>query len=138
MKTIFFRLTAIVCVLLFSGCSNGDDNLSFDYPLETLYGTWDGVALRTSSDDDWIYIPQYVDSKFEFGVKFNSDKTYYGFGYFGYGNGTYTARGKRITTYVDGKEYLYYDVKLLTSTEAEAIMRETGSDSTIGIKLKKR
>lgn len=137
MKTKIFALLALICAFTFSSCSKDNDNLSFNYPLETLYGTWDGVALRTD-ETGWMDITKYPYTKFKFGIKFNSDKSYYGFGYFGDGSGTYTAIGKRITTYIDGKEYLYYEIKSLSSTEAEATMRKAGSNSYIEMKLVKR
>lgn len=138
MKTKIFALLALICAFTFTSCSKDDDNSSFDYSLETLYGTWDGIAIKTTTESNWMDITKYPYTKFEFGIKFNKDNTYYGFGYFGNGSGTYTAIGKRITTYIDGEEYLYYDVRLLSSTEAEATMRKKGSDSYIDIKLRKR
>lgn len=138
MRTKIFALLALICAFTFLGCSKDDDNSDFDYPLENLYGTWYGVAIRTSSSSDWMDITKDPYTRFEFGIKFNRDNTYYGFGYFGNGSGTYTAIGKRITTYVDGKEYLYYEIKQLSSTTSEATMRESGSDSYIDMRLEKR
>lgn len=69
---------------------------------------------------------------------FNADGTYYGSGEFGTGSGTYTAIGKTITTFVSGQEYLKYDVVSLTGTTAELVMSETGSTSTIKIKVAKQ
>lgn len=138
MKTKIFTLLALIGALIFTSCSKDDNELNFDYPLETLYGTWDGIAIKITTESNWMDITKYPYTKFEFGIKFNKDNTYYGFGYFGNGSGTYTAIGKRITTYIDGEEYLFYDIKSLTGTTAEATMRESGSESYIEMKLVKR
>lgn len=137
MKTKKLALLAFICAFTLLSCSKDDNNSNFDYPLETLYGTWDGVALRTSKTD-WIDITKYPYTKYEFGITFNKDNTYYGFGYFGNGSGTYTAIGKKITTYVDGKEYLFYDIKKLEARTTEVTMRESGTDSYMDMRLVKR
>lgn len=126
-------LTAIF--LTFSSCSNDDDD-EFDFPMETLYGTWEGISINT--DGSWTDITQYPFTEFAFSIKFNSDGTYTGRGYFGNGSGTYTAKGKTIITYVNGKEYFRYEVKSLSGNIAELSMTVDGSKDAIDIKVRKK
>ena len=51
-------------------------------------GTWDGIAVKTNSG--WIDITSYYYRDYQFSITFHEDGTYYGTGYFGTGNGTYT------------------------------------------------
>ena len=69
-------------------------------------------------------------------AKFNQDGTYVGRGYFGNGYGTYDISGKTITCYVDGHEYVRYDiVELMSNTCTLKMMM--GGDS-MDIKCEKR
>lgn len=119
----------------FTSCSS-DDEPDFDYPLETLYGTWEGTGIYI--DGKWIDVTDYWYSKFAFSITFNSDGTYYGKGYFGTGSGTYKTSGKTIRTYVNGEPYNVYMVKSLSGTTAELSMGVEGSDETIDIRVKKK
>ena len=83
-------------------------------------------------------ITEYPYTKFAFSIKFNSDGTYSGRGYFGNGSGTYTAKGKTIITYVNGKEYLRYEVKSLSNNIAELSMTVDGSGETLEVKAMKK
>lgn len=122
-----------VMFLMFSGCSSDGDD--FDYPMDTLYGSWEGVSINLN--EGWVNITEYPYTRFAFSIRFNSDGTYSGRGYFGNGSGTYTAKGKTIITYVNGKEYLRYEVKSLSNNIAELSMTVDGSGENLEIKAKK-
>lgn len=138
-----FLLTAIAIVgvvLAFSGCSNDDEPQNgFDFPLETLYGTW-RVTHVEQKDGTMFDITTYAAERV---IKptyatFNADGTYSGRGYFGNGSGTYKTKGKTITCFVDGTEYLKYDVLSLSGTQCELKMYESGSTSSTKIRCKKQ
>lgn len=126
----------LLCIVSVSFSSCSKDDSSFDYPMETLYGTWDGTAIGI--DGQWIDITNYWYKEFEFSITFAEKGKYYADGYFGYGSGTYEASGKTIKTYVDGEYYRTYTIKSLTDNNAEVIMSVEGSEQTIGLKVKKR
>lgn len=86
--------------------------------MDTLCGTWEGIAVKT--DSGWIDITGSAFSRFQFFITFHSDGTYYGKGYFGTGGGTYKAFGKTIETYVDGE--LYYTSYIPASIHNEAML----------------
>lgn len=134
MKTKILLLFVLLCTTVLSSCKK-DEEPTFDYPLETLCGIWDGSEILF--DDGWVDITKYPYTKFEFSIRFNSDGTYYGSGYFGNGSGTYKAIGKTIITYIDGEEYAKYTVKSLTSNQCELTM-DMGGTSTLDIRVKKK
>lgn len=135
MKKFFSMMLLFTAMFLtFSACSNDEDD--FDYPMDTLYGTWEGIAMN--HEGNWVDITEYPYTKLAFTIKFNSDGTYTGKGYFGNGSGTYTAKGKTIITYVNGKEYLRYDIKSLTNNVAELSMTVDGSGESIIVKVRKK
>lgn len=134
MKTKILLILVLLCTTIFSSCKK-DEESTFDYPLETLYGIWDGAEIL--SDDGWVDITKYPYTKFKFSIRFNSDNTYYGSGYFGNGSGTYKAIGKTITTYIDGEEYARYTIKSLTNNQCEATM-DMGGTTTLDIRVKKK
>lgn len=138
-----FLLTTVVLVglvMAFSACSKDDEPQNgFDYSLETLYGTWrvthveqkDGSMFDvTTSVAETFFKPTYA--------TFNADGTYSGRGYFGNGSGTYKAQGKTISCFIDGTEYLKYDVLSLSGTQCELKMYQSGSSSFIKIRCKKQ
>lgn len=133
-KFLSMTLLFTAMFLTLSSCSKDDDD--FDYPMDTLYGTWEGISINI--DGSWTDITEYPFTKFAFSIKFNSDGTYTGKGYFGNGSGTYTAKGKTIITYVDGKEYLRYDIKSLTNNVAELSMTVEGSGESLIVKVRKK
>ncbi|MDR2009949.1 MAG: lipocalin family protein [Bacteroidales bacterium] len=133
-----FSMLMLVSVILFSGCSDDDDN-GFDYDVNLLIGKWrvthveqkDGSYFDvTSSIAESVFEPTYA--------TFNSNGTYSGSGEFGNGSGTYTAVGKTIITKVGGDEYLRYDVLALSGNECELKMYEKGDDASLKIKCKKQ
>lgn len=127
-------------VVALSGCSKDDEpSNAFDYPMETLYGTWrvthieqkNGSMLDvTTPIAERVFEPTYA--------TFNADGTYSGRGAFGDGSGTYKAKGKTISCFVDGQEYLKYDVISLVGTQCELKMYQSGSSSSIKIRCKKQ
>jgi hypothetical protein len=130
MKKYLFAL--LVCVMAFAGCSKDDETPKFNYDLETLYGTWrvteiqqkDGSFLDvTTSVAEMVFEPTYA--------TFNENGTYSGRGEFGTGSGTYKAEGNTIYTYVEGVEYLRYEVKSLSGEKCHLVMKEQGSSSTL-------
>lgn len=136
MKKLFsLILLCTACMFIFSSCSK-EDGEDFDYPMETLYGTWEGTDMKVK--DTWIDLTNILYSKFSFSITFHSDGTYYGKGYFGNGDGTYKAIGNMIYTYVDGEEYYSYKIKSLDNNKAELLMGVTGSDDWIEIKVEKK
>ena len=112
---------------------------AFDYPMETLYGKWEGTDVKTSNG--WVNIESSYFSDLQFSITFYEDGSYYGRGYFGNGAGTYTASGKTIITYVNGNEYYRYDVISLTNNVGHLRMYHQGETmaetSEIEIKVKK-
>ena len=136
MKT---KLLALMLLMAFpfivSSCSKDDSN-DFNYPMETLYGTWEGIGIYY--DGEWIDPTSnqlYEDLKFS--ITFYKDGKYYGKGFFGTGNGTYKTKGNTITTYVDGKIYLTYEVKSFNTTNAEVTMFDNSGDS-MQLRLRKK
>lgn len=138
MKKLLFALALLP--LLITGCSSDDDNLKVDFDQNLIYGEWRLTHLKTSSDDTYLDITTPAGEKaFEpTYITFKSGGKYSGKGYFGWGSGTFKANGKTIVTYIDGEEFLRYDVLSLTERNAEFIMHQAGSDSTIKGKLRKQ
>ena len=137
-KFIFACIACFIAGIAIVGCSK-DNSSKFDYDLDLLYGTWrithvmqsNGHYLNvTSSLAESVFEPTYA--------TFNPDGTYSGRGEFGNGFGTYTTAGRTITTYVDGEEYLKYDVLSLNGSEAELEVYQTGSEGAIKIKVAKQ
>lgn len=119
MRKIFLVFCVIASTLLV-GCSKD----SFDYPMEYIYGTWNGTEVHT--DSGWINITSSYYERFHFSISFFSDGSYKGSGAFGNGTGTYTAKGSTITTFVDGKEFYKYDVISCDGENAELRMYHEG------------
>lgn len=126
MKKIFLLMT--VCLIALSGCSK-DEDTKFNYDIKTLYGTWQITHVDTKGGSDfspWILATTTA--------TFNSDGTYSGSGYFGNGTGTYKAKGKTVTCYVEGKEYIKYDIISLESTLCTLKMYDETAAVTIKCK----
>lgn len=137
MKTKILLIISIFSILFLSSCKK-EDSSQFDYPMETLYGTWSGTDIYLEESSQWVDITRYPFTQFAFSAKFNVDGTYYGSGYFGNGSGTYKAIGNTINTYIDGEEFARYVIQSLTGTVGEATMYMGSSKSGIRIKLKKK
>lgn len=131
---MFLLATVVITAMSFISCSNDDDD-KFNYPMETLYGTWEGTEIKVG--DTTIDLTSFwTPSKYQFKTTFKSDGTYYGQGYFGTDSGTYKATGDMIYTYVDGQEYAKYKVLSLTNNEATLLMTTPGGE-TAQIKVRK-
>lgn len=52
-----------------TGCSK-DDEENFDYPMETLYGTWEGTGIYMESNNKWIDPSNWMYSEFQFSITF--------------------------------------------------------------------
>lgn len=135
-KTILSMLLAVMTVGLsavFTSCSSDDDENKFDYPMETVYGTWETTAVK-QKNGDWLDLTSWVWAEYRAKATFYSDGTYTGSGALGNGSGTYTVAGNTIVTYVNGKEYTRYVVSYISSDGTE--MQGTMSDKTSSIEFK--
>lgn len=135
---IFTTLLTVVLITCLTSCTSDNDNDEFVYPIEKLYGTWRISHYKLSENGTYVMWP-----KQETTATFYSNGTYSGKGYFGNGSGTYIAKGKTITTYVDWKVYLVYDVLSLVSYSQsnqiiELKMSKPGADEVLWIKCVKR
>lgn len=126
-------LMAAVFSISITSCSKDDDDNDFNYPKESLYGTWKISQVKMSESGSYTNWPMK-----ETIAKFNADGSYSGSGYFGDGSGTYTAKGNTITTYVNGKVYIVYTVLSLSGSTAELKMTMSGSDEALWIKCVKK
>lgn len=131
MKRLFTILVFTVTTLFLS-CNRNE----FDYPMDTIYGTWEGIELGV--DGNWIDLTDSFFSEFRFSITFYEDGTYYGRGYFGTGSGTYRAKDDIIYTYVDDKPYRNYRVLSLNNNRAELEMFVDGAEGTINLKVEKQ
>jgi heat shock protein HslJ len=120
MKKLLFLTLALS--LLLTGCSKDDDNGigQFDYDTEILFGTWEFTHV--------MGMPWKWETT---SATFYSNGTYYGRGYFGTGSGTYKLSGSRITCYVDGEKFMWYDVISLDDTEATLIASDNSGSITV-------
>lgn len=135
MRHIIRTLAALLVAVLGTTSCQKESGWNFDYPQETLCGgTWNGIAVYT--DNHWVDITSPMFSNLQFSIRFNTDGTYYGRGYFGNGSGTYKASGKTITTYIDGELFYTYTVKTMTGNEAELTM-VSAKGSSIDIRVRK-
>lgn len=115
-KLTFMMLLAAFFTLCVTSCSKDDDD-SFAYPMEQLYGKWKAVEIKV--DGKWYDVTKYPYTRFGMDITFYENGKFYGSGYLGNGSGTYTVSGKTITTYVSGKEYAVYTVNSLSGNEAD-------------------
>ena len=132
-KLTSMMLLAAFFTLCVTSCSKDDDD-SFDYPMEQLYGKWKAVEIKV--DGRWYDVTKYPYTRFGMDITFYENGKFYGSGYLGNGSGTYTVSGKTITTYVSGKEYAVYTVNSLNGNEADLTLR-MGSE-TLQMKAKKQ
>ena len=132
-KLTIMMLLAAFFTLCVTSCSK-DDDASFAYPMEQLYGKWKAVEIKV--DGKWYDVTKYPYTRFGMDITFYENGKFYGSGYLGNGSGTYTVSGKTITTYVSGKEYAVYTVNSLSGNEADLTLR-MGSE-TLQMKAKKQ
>ena len=132
-KLSIMMLLAAFFTLCVTSCSKDDDD-SFAYPMEQLYGKWKAVEIKV--DGKWYDVNKFPYTRFGMDITFYENGKFYGSGYLGNGSGTYTVSGKTITTYVSGKEYAVYTVNSLNGNEADLTLR-MGSE-TLQMKAKKQ
>ena len=128
-KYLFILLTLVVASFAFVSCSSDDDD--DNQYTSAIVGTWKLTEVRMSETGSYITWPFKTTY-----ASFDSDGTYYGYGYFGTGSGTWSLKGNTIKTYVDGKLYVSYDILSVTSTDAE--LKMTADDASLWIKCKKQ
>lgn len=128
-KFLFILLTLVVTSFAFVSCSSDDDD--DNQYTSAIVGTWKLTEVRMSETGSYITWPFKTTY-----ASFDSDGTYYGYGYFGTGSGTWSLKGNTIKTYVDGKLYVSYDILSVTSTDAE--LKMTADDASLWIKCKKQ
>ncbi|MCQ2113513.1 MAG: lipocalin family protein [Bacteroidaceae bacterium] len=131
MKKLFYFTTLLLFSVVFVSCSNDDDNEP-TYTEAQVVGNWRITEVKVSEGDS--YTPWLFE---ETGAVFMEGGDYLGYGYFGSGIGTWNLSGKVITTYVDGKTYLYYEILNISNNTCELKMGEPGTDSKIWIRCKK-
>ena len=51
-KFLSMTLLLTAMFLTFSACSSDDDD--FDYPMDTLYGSWEGISINVNGG--WVNI----------------------------------------------------------------------------------
>lgn len=125
-KHLFLLLALVVTSFAFVSCSDDDDN---QYN-SSIIGTWKVTEVKTSQSGSYIAWPFKTTY-----ASFKSDGTYYGSGYFGNGNGTWSIKGNTVDTYVGCELYASYEIISVTPTTAELKM-SMGGDA-IWIKCKK-
>ena len=130
MKSFFkfwtFALIAIVSLSFVSCSDDSDSPYSSD-----IVGTWKLTEVKTSQSGSYISWP--FEATY---ASFNSDGTYYGRGYFGYGSGTWKAKGNKVSTYVDDELFITYEILSVSGNNAELKMIIDGE--AIWIKCKKQ
>lgn len=131
MKKILFMLFAVLLsAMTVVSCSKDDSDKIENAIDDEIVGTWKLTDVKTSetgSYSTWPYAETYA--------SFKSDGTYYGSGWFGTGKGTWTKKGKIISTFVDGQLYFTYEVISISSSYAE--LKMSIEDTTLWIKCKK-
>ena len=132
-KLTIMMLLAAFFTLCVTSCSKDDDD-SFAYPMEQLYGKWKAVEIKV--DGKWYDVTKYPYTRFGMDITFYENGKFYGSGYLGNGSGTYSVSGITITTYVSDKEYAVYTVNSLNGNEADLTLR-MGSE-TLQMKAKKQ
>lgn len=131
----FLILLYVAIVLSFSSCSDDEDKDVSYYPMEILYGTWEGTEIYR--DGRWIDLSNWQYKDLVFSIKFNRNKTYSVKGFFGNGSGTYKVVRNEITIYVRGEIYLKYYFTLLSSYNEAQIVISYNDGGTIILKIKK-
>ena len=104
-KTLFLLIT--ILTISFIGCSDDDSEYK-----DAIIGTWELTQI-----EGWTSIPRRTYATF------NSDGTYNGRGYFGNGSGTYKISGNTIICYIEGEEYVRYDIIELNSNSCTLNMK---------------
>ena len=127
-KFLFILITLMVTHLIFTSCNKDDDD---SLSKSEIVGTWRLTDVKTSESGSYISWPFRTTY-----ASFKADGSYYGSGYFGTGNGTWSKKGNTVNTYVDDQLYASYEIIFVSSTNAE--MKMTMNGSSIWIKCKKK
>lgn len=129
MKKLFFFL---MLPLFFVACSSDDDN-NDDNDIKTqIIGKWNITHIDMGTGIGYVEIPAEMAGTY---ATFSSDGKFFGTGYYGNGEGTYTISGKTIKCYVDGELFVTYDIISLTPPTAELKMSQ--GIGSIKVKCKK-
>ncbi|MCD8313517.1 MAG: lipocalin family protein [Bacteroidales bacterium] len=130
MKKALLAIAAVACVAL-AGCTK--DETASPYA-DDIIGTWSFTEVQINGS--WINITSPLYAKYQTSATFYSDGTYYGTGYFGTGYGTYKLKNDILVCYVDGDEYMRYQILSLSNGFAEMIM--TMGSSSMNIRCTKQ
>lgn len=134
-KLLFITISLLGVLSVLSGCSNSDIDGNFDYPLEKLYGKWKVTHVERENGSMIDITALNITPTY---ATFSKDGTYYGSGYFGNGSGTYKTKGKTIICYIDGIEYLKYDVLSFSGNQCELKMYAKDNSKSIRIRCRKQ
>lgn len=129
MKRILFALFAVlISSMTLLSCSNNDDD---DNLTDPIVGTWKLVEVKESPSES--YLPWPFETTY---ATFKSNGTYYGVGFFGTGEGSWTKKGSNVETYVDGQLYTTYNILSVSASDAE--LKMTYGNKNLWIKCKKQ
>ena len=134
MKKFYSFFTVLISIVVLStsfSCSSSDDD-STSALQSNMYGTW-RITSIVKDNGTTIDVTTYPGSNIisPTCATFRSDGTYSGSGEFGTGSGTYKVSGNTIYTYVNGEEYLKYEVPSYTRTTCKLKMEMPGSTETL-------
>ena len=127
-KYLSLLLTCLVFSLSLVSCSDDDDDKNPYY--DKIVGTWQIVQEKTKQSGNymnWPFSPTYA--------TFKANGEYSGRGYFGTGSGSWSIKGNRVSTYIEGQLYATYDIISTTSTTSE--LKMSIGDEALWIKCKK-
>lgn len=134
-KLLFITISLLGVLSVIGGCSNNDIDGNFDYPLEKLYGKWKVTHVERENGSMIDITALNITPTY---ATFSKDGTYYGSGYLGNGSGTYKTKGKTIICYIDGIEYLKYDVLSFSGNQCELKMYAKDNSKSIRIRCRKQ
>lgn len=126
MKKLLLLMAFVLPML--ASCSKDDDNDLVT--VSDIVGTWKLVQYSNTNGNYMAWPFQTTTATF------NANGTYSGSGYFGNGDGTWRQSGNIITTYIEGQEYIKYEVIELSKNSCTLKMYAT-SDSSLYIKCTK-
>ncbi len=139
MKTKFLLL-AIVITAIFTSC---EKQSLFNYPLDDIYGTWEGTEVYVNNYKTWIDLSDPYYSDLRFSVTFKKNGKYSAEGALGDGTGTYEAIGNEIITYVDGEKYFTYKIIYMETSNtlpdcADVIVSSDRSSTTLRFRVENK
>lgn len=139
-KQLLMLAVTLGLATTYTSCKKDDPKpAAFEYSLGAIHGTWRITHIETKDGKMFdVTTPIAEKNIAPTYATFNADGTYSGRGYFGEGKGTYKASGKTITCYIDGTEFMRYDVLSLDGNTCELRMYKPGSELSIKIRCKKQ